>query len=371
MCIRQQFKAQGSTLLSVDIFFATYKRKNPGAIHVEICDFRQRRIAGAVVNSGLLIDNAYREFGLNAKLVTGQSYELRVWTKNCRSGHCPTAAFGSKTSSLHFFFGKNLMRGAELTCRFNYDDVNTGQEQNVQLPLAQSTGERAPIPEFAVPGVVTVVVPHFKCEEYLPKCLASLAKQSYSCLEVIVVDDGSDDQEAVRALVETFKPMFACLHFIGLPKNGGAPAARNAGATMASGEYLYFCDADVDLYPDALENLVRCLIEVPGADFAYGGFQWGGRRIPPMPFDEADLRKKNYITTMSMLRRAKFPGWDERLKRHQDWDLWLTMVDNGSTGVCCGKYLFETPRRQGSISTDTNQPLNESVQIVKQKHGLE
>ena len=74
---------------------------------------------------------------------------------------------------------------------------------------------------------------------------------------------------------------------------------------------------------------------------------------------------------MSLLRRAKFPGWDERLKRHQDWDLWLSMVDKGSEGVCCGQYLFETPIREGSISSGGSISVGESMAIVAEKHELE
>ena len=373
-CMRQEFTASGNLLISVDIYFATYKRKNPGKIHVEVYDFRKRKLAAASVDATLLQDNSYREFGLGVRLVPGQKYELRVWTMHCRAGASATAAWGTKTSGIHFFFGRNLIRGGELTCRFNYEGEVTVQDLTPKLVIDSTTnssvGERYPVLDGTVPGLVTVVVPHYKCERYLAKCLASLSKQSYSCMEVFVVDDGSPDTTAVGSIVESYRPVLPFVQFIDLPTNGGAPVARNAGATMASGEYLFFCDADVELYPNAFEALVRCLIEVPSADFAYGGFIWGGNRVPPIEFEKETLQKKNYVTTMSLLRRAAFPGWDETLKRHQDWDLWLTMVDRGSNGVCCGKYLFETPIREGSISTDTNQPLRESMAVVKEKHGL-
>lgn len=261
-----------------------------------------------------------------------------------------------------------LIRHKELRCAFNY-------EGEVDAPPASPDPTRgesdlAPIPDDAVAGLVSVVVPHYNCQDLLPRCLASLSRQTYSAVEVVVVDDGSNKKALTRNIVDGFRSVISSLRFMQLKKNSGAPVARNAGAAAARGEYLFFCDSDVELYPQALEVLVRCLLEDQGADFAYGGFIWGAQRVVPKPFDEAMLRSGNYVTTMSLLRRAKFPGWDERLKRHQDWDLWLSVVDAGGRGVCCCRYLFETPVRADGISSDDNIGMMESKHIVTMKHKL-
>ena len=370
ICVRQEFTAEASKLVSVELYFATYKRKNPGKLNIEVFDFRRRKIAGAHINTENLEDNSFREFGMGASLVVGQRYELKIWSENCRSGLSATSTWGVKTKTGHLFVGRNLVRDGELTCNFNYE----GEAKQLEVKKDSAVvaqGERPAIPASAVPGMVSVVIPNFKCADYLAACLSSIAKQTYSFLDVIVVDDGSPDVDKVDAIVSSFKSMLPAINLIKRETNGGAPAARNDGAALAMGEYLFFCDADVELYPESIETLVRCLLEVPGASFAYGGFKWGHARVEPKPFDKVKLRQGNYITTMSLLRAAAFPGWDVRLKRHQDWDLWLTMVDNGHEGVCCNKYLFETPIRQGSISTEENIPMMDSKAIVVKKHGLD
>jgi hypothetical protein len=366
ICIRQEFVAQTPKLISIDIYFATYKRKNPGTIIVEVRDYRQELLAHTKLDAEKLEDNSMREFGLGVDLQVGQKYELKLFTNHCRSGQSPTAAYGNKTSSGSLFIGARLIRAKELQCVFNYE----GEKLSTNVQAKVQTGRRSELKEGTVEGLVSVVIPHYNCQEYLPKCLASLAKQTYSCIEVIVVDDGSKQKAQTKKIVESFKPMIPALRFIQLKKNGGAPVARNAGASMAVGEYVYFCDSDIELYPESLENLVRSLLEDQGASFAYGGFKWGASLIPPKEFDADKLRNRNYVTTNSLVRRSDCPEWDERLKRHQDWDLWLTIVNNGGRGVCCGNFLFETPIREDGISNDTNIGMMDSVAIIREKHKV-
>jgi hypothetical protein len=354
ICIRQGFRAIGRKLVSIEIYFATYKRENPGFIHVSIIDKKNRLLKEVVFDSARLQDNSYREIGFDVDLFVGEDYELRIWTEAVRAGHAPTVMTGASGHGKELFIGHQWARKRELMCRMNYD-------QTAKASLEE-------IVDGSVPGIVSIVIPHYNCEELLAKCLASIARQTYKALQVIVVDDGSRNKGCLAGTIEAFKSLLP-LVYLEHEENRGAPAARNSGAEKAIGEYLFFCDADVELFAGSIETLVRTLIEVSAADFAYGGFEWGPQKVPPNPFDLARLRDRNYITTMSMMRRRVFPGFDERLKRHQDWDLWLTITDNGSIGVCCGKYLFRTPVRDG-ISTDTNIPMMDSVDLVRKKHNL-
>ncbi len=379
ICIRQSFQAAATRLTSVSIYLATYKRKNPGEVVLELLDFRGKVIAAAKVNAEILEDNSLREFGLGADMEMGKMYELRLFTKGCRSGMSPTAAWGKKKGPGHLFVGARLIRDGELACVFDY--VGEKQEPPQMPEKARKAVGPAVVPAEAakaatddsgeVPGLISVVIPHYNCQEYLPGCLAALAAQTYSCFEVFVVDDGSEYWQDTEGIVAAWKSGLNALTFRRRAKNGGAPAARNEGAAMAAGEYLMFLDADVRLYPRTFELLVGCLLDDAGADFAYGGFIWGNARVEPKPFDVDRLKRGNFITTMSMMRRRVFPGWDESLKRHQDWDLWLTVVENGGRGVCCGKYIFETPQREDGISSGKEISMKDSQDIVRAKHRIE
>ncbi|HEV7711166.1 MAG TPA: glycosyltransferase, partial [Asanoa sp.] len=114
--------------------------------------------------------------------------------------------------------------------------------------------------------MLTVVVPVHNVARYLDICLESLARQTYRDLDVVLVDDGSTDGSgALAAAWPVRDPRFRLVR----QANAGLGAARNAGAALATGDYLAFVDADDVLPAYAFEVLVGAL-EQTGSDFATG-----------------------------------------------------------------------------------------------------
>lgn len=93
---------------------------------------------------------------------------------------------------------------------------------------------------------VSVIVPVYKVEKYIKRCMDSLLDQSFEDYEIIVVNDGTPDNSMayVESLQHTTDKIIVCNR-----DNGGLSAARNTGVAKASGEYLLFCDSD-----DAIKN---------------------------------------------------------------------------------------------------------------------
>ncbi len=184
--------------------------------------------------------------------------------------------------------------------------------------------------------LISVIIPVYNQSSELGLSLDSLQKQTWKNLEVIVVDDGSDvliEKSGIEdALGET---RFELIR----QENLGAPAARNKGFEFAKGEFVIFWDADVIAEPDMLEKMYKALKESPEASYAYSNFYFGKKKMPARAFNGGVLKKNNYIATSSLIRRADFPGFDESIKRFQDWDLWLTMLEQGRTGVWINEYL--------------------------------
>lgn len=105
---------------------------------------------------------------------------------------------------------------------------------------------------------VSIVVPLYKSEKFLDKLLTSIIGQTYTNLEVILVDDGSPDNSG--AIADGYgkeEPRVTVIH----KENGGTCEARNVGLALATGEYLMFVDGDDWLEPDCVEYLVRILEE--------------------------------------------------------------------------------------------------------------
>ena len=111
---------------------------------------------------------------------------------------------------------------------------------------------------------ISVIVPVYRVEPYLARCLDSILGQSHESLEVIAVDDGSPDRSG--EILDAYAARDGRLRVIH-QENGGLSAARNAGLDLATGEYIGFVDSDDYILPQMYETLLR-LIEAYGADIA-------------------------------------------------------------------------------------------------------
>ena len=116
---------------------------------------------------------------------------------------------------------------------------------------------------------ISVIVPVYNVEAYLPQCMESLLSQSYQALEIILIDDGSTDGSG--ALCDWYGAQDRRIRVIH-KENGGAASAKNAGLRVATGEYLSFVDSDDYLEPEAYSFLVEQL-ETSGADVVQAGYR--------------------------------------------------------------------------------------------------
>lgn len=184
--------------------------------------------------------------------------------------------------------------------------------------------------------LISVIIPCYQAEKTLRATLADLFNQTHKQIEIITVNDGSTDKTA-DVLQKYQGSLFSISQ-----ENRGAAAARNNGFRSSKGEYVLFCDADVRLQPTMLAKMLDTLQRHPDKAYCYCNFKFGLHTFDLFPFDAERLKKENYISTMSLIRREKFIGFDENLNRYQDWDLWKRMLEKGDTGVWCPERLFET-----------------------------
>ena len=92
-----------------------------------------------------------------------------------------------------------------------------------------------------MPILMSVIVPVYNVELYLDECVNSILKQTYKNLEIILVDDGSKDNSG--KICDQYKERDSRVTVIH-KENGGLSDARNAGLTVATGEYVLFVDSD-------------------------------------------------------------------------------------------------------------------------------
>jgi len=230
--------------------------------------------------------------------------------------------------------------------------------------------------------MISIIIPVYNQVKKLEQCLASIARQDYTNFEIIIVDDGSTDDLGI--IYEKYKNIFGLKLEIINEENKGANAARNAGYKKAKGEFFLFCDADIVLEPEMLKIMHNMLVYNTEASFVYSSFMFGHKKFKLWPYDAEKLKIMPYIHTTSLIKRSDFTqnGWDESLKRLQDWDLWLTMLEQGHTGIWIDKILFKI-QSGGTMSRwlpslayklfpflKRVRQYNEAVAIIKKKHNL-
>lgn len=194
---------------------------------------------------------------------------------------------------------------------------------------------------------ISIIIPVFNHWEHLRTCVVSLQVQTYRPEEIIVVDDGSSvplDAE-MKQFLEGAK-----VRYIRIP-HGGAPAARNAGLKEATGVFVFFCDADVEAKNTLFARLIEPLLNDETRSFSYCDFLFGDKEMKARPFDAVALLKRNYISSMALLRRSDAVLWDTTLHKFQDWDYWLTIIEKGKKGYYVPGVLFHiTPRGEKGMS---------------------
>lgn len=176
--------------------------------------------------------------------------------------------------------------------------------------------------------LVSVIITTYNYAHFLSKAIKSVVNQTYKNFEIIVIDDGSEDDAA--SVVKSFE----CVQYY-YQENKGLSAARNKGFKKSKGNYLVFLDADDWLEPDALQQNLSVIMNKPGVAFVSGNYYF--LRAETNKLDGVcsyitrnhytHLLRRNYI---GMHAAVMFQRWvfkefkyDEDLRACEDYDLYL------------------------------------------------
>ena len=157
--------------------------------------------------------------------------------------------------------------------------------------------------------LISVIIPVYNTEPYLMDCVESVQKQTYPAFELILIDDGSEDQRGQicqKASVEDQRILF--LH----QEHKGVSAARNYGIKAANGKYLFFMDSDDVIHPELLETLCM-LLEKHHAVLATGGYRLTNT-------EELKKRSENiYNMPQNILLDEAVPGSSQMCRVEYDY----------------------------------------------------
>ena len=185
--------------------------------------------------------------------------------------------------------------------------------------------------------MVSVIIPTYNRPQLLNEALASVAQQTYRDLEVIVVNDGG---VSVQDIIDRQDKEIDIIYIEHQEKRGPA-AARNSALRKARGKYIAYLDDDDIFYPNHLETLINYL-EGTGYSVAYSDSMQAFKKLDgPVSqivtkkpafgqnFDKNRLLVENYIPVINVVHRRdcieEVGLFDEGLRTHEDWDLWIRM----------------------------------------------
>jgi len=231
--------------------------------------------------------------------------------------------------------------------------------------------------------MISIIIPVWNHSKQLNRCLASIAEQTYDNYEIIIVNDRSTQK--LGWVVNKYKKVFGIkLEVINNQRNHGPQYTRNKGFKKSKGEFIIFCDADIEMKTDMLEKLHSKIVASKNLAYVYSSHKFELKTFKNLEFSKERLKRMPFIHTSALIRRKCFPitGFDESIKRLQDWDLWLTMLEQGHIGGWIDEVLF-TVEGGGTMSSWMPSffyklfpflpkviKYKKAVKIIKNKHGF-
>jgi glycosyltransferase involved in cell wall biosynthesis len=218
--------------------------------------------------------------------------------------------------------------------------------------------------------MISVIIPTYNRSALILRSVQSVLRQSYSDLELIVVDDNSTDDtlEVLAGICDRRLKVFS------LPRTGGACHARNYGVTQAQGEYIAFNDSDDEWMTLKLvrqmEYLLQNKFDVVGCQMLVAG---NGKEVvfPAKPHFSADqIHRRNYISTQTILGKKKCfveEPFDDDLPRFQDWDLVIRLSNRYRVGIV-PEVLVNTFIQRDSISLSYDKAIY-ALSVFLRRHA--
>ena len=228
--------------------------------------------------------------------------------------------------------------------------------------------------------LVSVIIPAYQAAEHIREALDSVFAQTYTNFEVVLVNDGSPDTEALEQAIRSYGERLTYIR----QENRGPSGARNTAIRTARGKYIACLDSDDIYLPEHLARLVP-LLEERALDLVYcdsyfvrdgvhDGRAFVGRAFerqpqsPPVTFEKL-LTEECAVTTSAVVasRQAMIDAglFDERYRRSEDFDLWVRMSFRGAKMDLLRQVGIEHRLHPGGLAADGYLLKQAQIEIYK------
>jgi glycosyltransferase involved in cell wall biosynthesis len=214
--------------------------------------------------------------------------------------------------------------------------------------------------------MISVCIPSYNQQEYLPDCIESVLNQTYpkSAYEIIVVDDGSTDSSLELARKYPIKVISQV--------NKGLASARNTGIMNSNGDYIFFLDADDMIKENCIEKIAE-VIKQTGADVIAPSFKCFGIQNNEVILD-SNITPKDFITAnrigyfcaIKKSRLLECGGYSPRMIwGYEDYALWFDLFNRGIKMVVLQDVLVLYRTRENSMISVAQQHHEELMAQIK------
>ena len=193
--------------------------------------------------------------------------------------------------------------------------------------------------------MISVIIPHYNNQSTIARAISSVLNQSYQNFEIIIVDDFSKDVKCLEKIISEINDNRITL--IKHTENKNGSSARNTGVDKANGEYIAFLDADDEWNNNHLEKSIELSKGINTPHLVYSKSIVLTSNVIGSPMPEAEIEKnqsiadylfcdKGFMPTPSFFLKRKLAlkvRWNEKLKRHQDYDYLFQLEKYGVKSV--------------------------------------
>jgi len=238
-----------------------------------------------------------------------------------------------------------------------------------------------PVEPLAAPPTFAIVITAYEAAATIADAVRSALAQEHPAAEVIVVDDGSEDD-----LAGALAPFGEQIRLV-RKENGGGASARNAGVEACRSEFMAILDADDRYLPGRLRALAGLAAARPDLDivttdsrFVVDGEpvgRFGAENRFAVEDQQAAIFRSCFLggwpaVRVEALRRVG--GFDERMRIAYDWDCWLRLLLSGSAAGLADEPLYDYVLRSGSLASSRVASLWERVALLERagaEHSLD
>ncbi|WP_019915135.1 glycosyltransferase family 2 protein [Paenibacillus sp. HW567] len=249
------------------------------------------------------------------------------------------------------------------------------RNQNVEYPINSS------IPSMKwknigidEKGGLSVIIPFYNMGSMILETIHSVTESTYNEIEIIIVNDGSDDVESIDVLrkIESSMPFVRVLHIT----NGGLSNARNVGAHAAKSDFITFLDSDDLIAPEYYQRCITILESYRNVSFVYSWVRFFGLREDVWVTFDTELPLlllTNMLSAFAVIKKEHFLKYGinklEMEKGMEDHESWINMSENGCAGISIPEALVYYRIRNNSMSRQFNREIvNDLYYKISQFH---